>query len=387
MSVTVMPSFASLSGCTQSRIAYCPAPKTCVWPTPYKARDGVVEIDIGVVAEESRVECALRGKYADQHEGSGHGLSNGHPVGVNVRRELAGSQLLARLREDEIEVRVRLQVEVHHHGGLRVTRGVQRVHVVHVVHAVDLLFDGRGDGLLQGLRVRADIGGLQLNFRWNDVRKLRHGQACDGDRAHNHHKDGDHHRDDRTVDEELRHSSVSFPGKMYGLGSNDSSFLDLLQSFDYNLLTRLEAIINNPHRPDRLAGLHGAHTNSVIVADNRHLIGSLRLRNGALRKQQSALFHVGFDTRSSILAGTQNVAGIGKGSNDANRTRAWIHLPVRQQDFAFLRVGTAVSQDQFERVSEKTDSVSAGNGITLLYEDILMFANREISFDGIHLRN
>src|SRR5207245_3522350 len=97
--------------------------------------------------------------------------------------------------------------------------------------------------------------------------------------------------------------------------------------------------------------------------------------------------HVVYDTHMTILTRTQNVAVIGKVSNDANRTRAWIHMPVRQQDFAFLRVGTAVSQDQFERVSEETDSVSAGNGITLLYEDILMFANREISFDGIHLRN
>jgi hypothetical protein len=32
------------------------------------------------------------------------------------------------------------------------------------------------------------------------------------------------------------------------------------------LLTRLEALVNNPHRPDRLAGLHGAHTSFVIAA-------------------------------------------------------------------------------------------------------------------------
>ncbi len=110
---------------------------------------------------------------------------------------------MARLREDEIRVRVRLQVEVHDHGGLRVGGGIQGIHVVHVVHAVDLLFDRRGDGLLQGLSVRPDKGSLQLDFRWNDVGKLRHGQARDGDRAHNHHEDGDDHRHDGTVDEEF----------------------------------------------------------------------------------------------------------------------------------------------------------------------------------------
>ncbi len=86
--------------------------------------DGIVEVDISVVAQEFCIISALRGKYSDQHERSGHGLSNGDPVGVNVRRKLTGSQLLARLCEDQIGVRVRFQVEVHDHSGLRVTGGV-----------------------------------------------------------------------------------------------------------------------------------------------------------------------------------------------------------------------------------------------------------------------
>src|SRR5258707_820979 len=82
------------------------------------------------------------------------------------------------------------------------------------------------------------------------------------------------------------------------------------------------------------------------------------------------------------------IAAIWKGSNDANRARVWIHLPVRQQDFAFLRVDTAVSQDQFERVSEKTDGVLAGNGAALfLCEEVLPFADRKIGFDRFELRN
>jgi len=52
------------------------------------------------------------------------------------------------------------------------------------------------------------------------------------------------------------------------LGSNESSFPELLQSFDYNLLTGLEALVNNPHRSHRFAGFHGAHANFVIAADD-----------------------------------------------------------------------------------------------------------------------
>jgi hypothetical protein len=33
-SVTVICSFASVSGRTQTRIAYCAAPKSSTWPTP-----------------------------------------------------------------------------------------------------------------------------------------------------------------------------------------------------------------------------------------------------------------------------------------------------------------------------------------------------------------
>jgi len=57
--------------------------------------------------------------------GAVHGLSDRHTVAGNVRRKLTDSQLLARLREDEIRVRVRLQVEVHDHGGLRIGGGIQ----------------------------------------------------------------------------------------------------------------------------------------------------------------------------------------------------------------------------------------------------------------------
>src|SRR4029077_20232063 len=110
-------------------------------------------------------------------------------------------------------------------------------------------------------------------------------------------------RDDRTVDEKLRHSSVSFPGKMYGLGSNESSSPQFLRSLDYNLLARLEALFNNPHCPDGLGRLHGSHADFVIAADNRYLIASLRLRNSALRQQQSAFVHFGFDAHPSVLAG------------------------------------------------------------------------------------
>src|SRR5260370_25025982 len=114
------------------------------------------------------------------------------------------------------------------------------------------------------------------------------------------------------------------------------------------MVSWLEAFVNPPHCPHGLAGLHRAYADFVIVVDNCHLITSLRLGNGALRYQQSAILDAGFDAHTSVLAGTKNVAAVGKGSNDANCASAWIHFPGRPQAFAFLRVDGAVSQDQFQ---------------------------------------
>ena len=55
---------------------------------------------------------------------------------------------------------------------------VQRVHVVHVVDAAHLLLDGRGHGLLDGLRIGADVGRANLHFRRRDRRELRNGKLA-----------------------------------------------------------------------------------------------------------------------------------------------------------------------------------------------------------------
>jgi hypothetical protein len=61
-------------------------------------------------------------------------------------------------------------------------------------------------------------------------------------------------------------------------------------------------------------------------------------------------------------------------------------LPVGQQDFAFMRVDTAVSQGECERISEKTDGVLVGGGAALLLrENIRLFANWKIGLDGVDL--
>ena len=111
---------------------------------------------------------------------------------------------IAQLGEHVVDVCVGLDIEVHVHAHQTVV-GVDRIHVVHVVHAAHLLLDGRGDRLLDGLRVGPDVIRLNKDFGRDDFGKLSDGQAGKRDQADDDRDDRDHHGHDGTVDEEFIH--------------------------------------------------------------------------------------------------------------------------------------------------------------------------------------
>ena len=168
-----------------------------------RARDRIRDVDVCVVRQKVRVVRPMRRVQGKQHERSGYRLSDSNSVVVDIGGELRGSLRLARLRKNQICIRIGLYVEVHDQGRVRVARGVQRIHIVHVVHAAHLLFDWSGDRLLQRLGVGANVRGQDLNFRRSDVGELRDRQTEDRDGAYYHHNDRNHHRDDGAVDKKL----------------------------------------------------------------------------------------------------------------------------------------------------------------------------------------
>ena len=121
----------------------------------------------------------MRGIHRDQHQRGGHGFSDGYSVIVNISRKLGCCLRLPGLGKDEIGVRVRLHIEIYDQSGLHIPGHHQRVHVVHVVHSAHLLLDRSGNRLLEGLRIRPDIGGEHLDFRRGDVGKLGDRKAGD----------------------------------------------------------------------------------------------------------------------------------------------------------------------------------------------------------------
>ncbi len=168
-----------------------------------RARDRIGDVDVRIVRQKTRIVCPMRRVQGQQHERSGYRFSDGNSVVVDISGELRGSLRLARLGKNQIRIRVGFYVKVHDQGRVRVARGIQRIHVVHVVHAAHLLFDGRGNRLLQRLGVRADVGGQDLNLRRSDVGELRDRQTKDRDGSYNHQDDGNDHRDDWAVNKKF----------------------------------------------------------------------------------------------------------------------------------------------------------------------------------------
>ena len=148
----------------------------------WRTQDGIHDIDVRVVRQKLGIVGSVRRVKGNPHEGSGDGFANRDSVVGDVDGKLRSGLGFTRLGENEVGVRIGLYIEVHNQAGGGIARGIQRIHVVHVVHAIHLLLDGCGNRLFQGLRVRPDIGGQDLNLRRSDVGKLRHRQAQDGER-------------------------------------------------------------------------------------------------------------------------------------------------------------------------------------------------------------
>ena len=172
-----------------------------------ETRQFVVQVDVRVVGEEEGIESVVGGIEREEKERCRRALLHGGAEFDDGCWQLRIGLRLPHLREDLVVGRVGVDAEEDVEGHAAVV-GIDRIHVFHALDAVDLLLDRRSYRLLDGQRVRADIGRIHLDLRRDDVRVLRDGQARHGDKADDDRDDGNDHRHDRTVDEKLRHGRV-----------------------------------------------------------------------------------------------------------------------------------------------------------------------------------
>ena len=161
----------------------------------------IIDVDIGVIGQEDVIVCAFGGVEGDEEQRGGSGLLHRDPVVAHVRRQLRLRLSRAHLGQQLVGVTARLQAEVDRQPHPVVT-GVCGVHAVHVLHDRYLLLYGGGDGLFQGQGVSAGIGGVHLDLRRDDIRKLRDRQTGKGHKADDHHEYGDDDGHDGSIDKE-----------------------------------------------------------------------------------------------------------------------------------------------------------------------------------------
>ena len=74
----------------------------------------------------------------------------------------------------------------------------------------------------------------------------------------------------------------------------------------------------------------------------------MQLGDGALRHEERPRALAGHRAHPAILARAQHIAGVREQSGQPDRPRLHIHLAVRDEERAFVRIGRAIGQEPGE---------------------------------------
>src|SRR3984957_8309308 len=266
------------------------------------------------------------------------------------------------------------------------------VHVGHVVDATDLLLDGYVNSLLESLRVRTRIVGLQPDLRRGDTWELRYRQGRNCDRTDYDRKDRNYDCDNGPIDEELGHNSIPFAFclinqrsvevALVGLGLYGHSRLETLLAFDGHSFAGIQSTLDNPHRIGTLSDLHGTHADVVVLIDNSNAIAALLQAHGGLGNEHGVLLLSDHGADLAILPGAEDISGIRKQRRQLNRAGILIYLSIRKIKFAWMRICGSIGEDELQ-----LPVIPVWVRDPLLEREILLFADSEIVSDGIDRRN
>ncbi len=93
---------------------------------------------------------------------------------------------------------------------------------------------------------------------------------------------------------------------------------------------------------------YGAELRTVIGADHGDLIRSLLLIHCRLRHQERSRDASGWRLNARVLAGPQQISGVGELAYNLNGSGLRVYLAIREDDFAGMRVGTPIGQGQLQ---------------------------------------
>ncbi len=210
------------------------------------------------------------------------------------------------------------------------------------------------------------------------------GQRRDGDRAHDHQQNRDHHGHDGPVNEEFGHDALPpLPlASANGCGFTGMPGPNLLHSFGYDALARLQTFVDDPHCADAIAHLDGPDADLVLCVDDGNLIGALQFGDCALRNQQAPGVFRSMRGRGRIVPGAEYF----RDWETIRRagSRRWSDSPAGRR----RRISRGAHRQCRQPESARAAIVRSPRSVGLCWEppvevEILLLAHREVDLDGI----
>src|SRR5712691_11465735 len=106
--------------------------------------------------------------------------------------------------------------------------------------------------------------------------------------------------------------NLAIAGLLRGLGPNLLAGARAVDALDDDPLARLQSLRDDPQRAHARARLHGPYLDCVVGLDDGDLVHALDVLHGPLRDEERVLLHLDDGPNLGVLAGAQDVAGIGK---------------------------------------------------------------------------
>ena len=242
-------------------------------------------------------------------EHRGRFLLNRHALRLHrlrQRGERAGDPVL---HQHLREVDVHADLERHGQRVAAVGRA-ERLHVDHAVDAVDLLLDRQRHGIDHVARAGAGIAGRHRDRRRHHIGILRHRQREQRHAADHDHEDGEHIRQNRTLDEEFRDHGARYfepdwPAAAGSIARIGAAAADRpsdpgwhLDAGHHDAFVRLQAALDRTHLAEGLAELHPALLDDIVGIEREHVAAALVAAHRHFRNQQRRLPRMGTRTRT-----------------------------------------------------------------------------------------
>ena len=321
-----------------------------------QARELRLQRDGRVIGEEQAVIALVRRDQRDELQNGRRFLLHRHALRLYRLRQLRERAGDAVLHQNLREVDVHSDLEGDDQR-VAAVGGAPGLHVDHAVDAIDLLLDRQRDGVDHRARARAGVARGDGNGRRHHVGILGDRKPHERDGADHHHEDGEHVRQNGTLDEKLRDHGAPLlrSGRLGRRGRRRLELrIDLLARYGVedagydHPLVRLQPTFDHAHLARRLTELHSALLDDAVGVDRQHIAARLIGAHGDLRDEQR-LLRPQRHPHANEIARQQRLLGILEGGPHLERAGRLVDVGGDVVEQAFVRISGLGLQADLDR--------------------------------------